>query len=609
MKTRLFFLLKLYVAFLLIFVVGKPLFMLYNHSMIQGCGAGDWLQVMWHGLPLDLTMTGYFFVLPLLMTLASIWKPFNLRKFLLPYYIVVALFIAIIYVADMSLYEFWKFKLDSGIFFYLQTPGEAMASVSTGYILLRILYIVVLAALFTLLLYFATPLKWDTLFSTHKWLTTSIIILFMPVIFITIRGGVGESTANIGQVYYSDRQILNHSAVNPVFSLISSTLKVQDYNAQFNLFPEEEAARSFAALYPTLPDEGTPALLKTKRPNVLIIIWESFARYFTIEKVAGQEVTPQFNRMAREGLLFDNCYANSYRTDRGMVSILNGHLSYPTTTIMKIPAKSRTLPSIAQSLEQAGYSTHFLYGGDINFTNMQSYLRSTGYADITGQDDFSRTEQRTNAWGVNDDITYNRLYDLLTARQGGPWLTTFLTLSSHEPFVVPYHRLPDGMENAMAYSDDCLGKFIDMIKKSPLWDNLLVVVVADHGYHPAGSADSWKPIHFRVPVLWTGGAVAKSDTINTLMAQSDIAATLLAQLGLPHDKFLFSRNIASPAYHYPFAYYTFNNGFGFADSTGLTVYDNDAAKPLLKEPQSNDTLRIVHGKVILQKSYDDLGNR
>ena len=130
---------------------------------------------------------------------------------------------------------------------------------------------------------------------------------------------------------------------------------------------------------------------------------------------------------------------------------------------MKIPAKSRTLPSIAGKLVKEGYATDFLYGGDINFTNMKSYLLGSGYQRLTADVDFSMSE-RKNPWGVNDDITFEYLYNEIKKRPAdGLWHTAFLTLSSHEPFEVPYHRLDDKILNAFAFTDDCLGKFIDRL--------------------------------------------------------------------------------------------------------------------------------------------------
>lgn len=184
-------------------------------------------------------------------------------------------------------------------------------------------------------------------------------------------------------------------------------------------------------------------MLSTKRPNLLIILMESYGGVF-MESLGGEPgVSPNLERLAKEGVFFTNCYANSFRTDRGTICTFSGYQSFPLLSVMKIPAKSRTLPSIAGKLVNEGYATDFLYGGDINFTNMKSYLLGSGYQKLTADVDFSMNE-RQNPWGVNDDITCEFLYNQIKQRpEGKPWHTAFLTLSSHEPFEVPYHRLEE----------------------------------------------------------------------------------------------------------------------------------------------------------------------
>ena len=302
-------------------------------------------------------------------------------------------------------------------------------------------------------------------------------------------------------------------------------------------------------------------------------------------------------------------YANSFRTDRGTVCTFSGYLGLPTASVMKIPAKSRTLPAIAEGLSKAGYKTDFLYGGDINFTNMKSYLLSTGYQRLTANTDFSLAEQTSNAWGVNDDITFEYLYNQLRNRkEEGPWHTAFLTLSSHEPFEVPYHRLEDKIPNAFAYTDECLGKFVDRLKQTPAWKDLLVICLPDHGFYYPREGSNAMPRFYHIPLLWLGGAVKQPMQVDKIMNQTDLAATLLGQLGLEHTAFTFSRNVLGSDYKYPFAFYSFNNGFSFRDSTGVTVFDNNSGSILFDEPEADES-RLDKGKAILQTVYDDLGNR
>ena len=608
MKKRIAYISLYFFTVLLIFILQKPLFMLYNGSIEKGFGFADYMQVMIHGASLDAATAGYLTAFPFLLVLISIWfRKFPLKKILYGYYILAAALISIIFVVDMALYTFWGFKLDASVFLYIDSPKEALASVSVGFILLRVLAILLLIALNSWVLLKITP---SVLTATRKRIAgTAGMLLLGGVLFIIIRGGVTESTSNIGQVYFSNEPFLNHSAVNPDFSLLSSMGKSQDFASEFNFFDEEKRAALFDGLYPTTDGDSIIQVLNTKRPNILIILMEGFGGAF-VEPLGGlPDVTPHFNRLSKEGIFFTNCYANSFRTDRGTVCTFSGYLGLPTASVMKIPAKSRTLPAIAEGLSKAGYKTDFLYGGDINFTNMKSYLLSTGYQRLIANTDFSLAEQTSNAWGVNDDITFEYLYNQLRNRkEEGPWHTAFLTLSSHEPFEVPYHRLEDKIPNAFAYTDECLGKFVDRLKQTPAWKDLLVICLPDHGFYYPREGSNAMPRFYHIPLLWLGGAVKQPMQVDKIMNQTDLAATLLGQLGLEHTAFTFSRNVLGSDYKYPFVFYSFNNGFSFRDSTGVTVFDNNSGSILFDEPEADES-RLDKGKAILQTVYDDLGNR
>ena len=607
MKKRITFIISYFFIVFLLFVCQKPLFMLYNEAIDKGLSFNDFCQVMFHGMSLDATTAGYLTAFPFLCILVSIWlKKFPLRKILLPYYIVISILISLVFVGDMALYPFWGFKLDASIFLYLDSPKEALASVSTGFVLLRVAIILLLVVFHVWLMRKVTPKRLQDV--SKRLAGTGGMILLGGLLFVVVRGGVTESTSNVGQVYFSNDQFLNHSAVNPNFSLLSSMGKSKDFASEFNFFDESRRAQLFDGLYTTEDGDSIISVLNTKKPNILIILMEGMGGVF-VEPLGGlSDVTPNLNRLSEEGIFFTQCYANSFRTDRGTVCALSGYLGLPTASVMKIPAKSRTLPAISEELVKAGYTTDFLYGGDINFTNMKSYLLSKGYQKLTADTDFSLSEQTSNAWGVNDDITFEHLYNQLKDRKDGPWMTTFLTLSSHEPFDVPYNRLEDKIPNAFAFTDDCLGKFIEKLKQTPVWDNLLVVCIPDHGFrYPKEKVDRGGEFS-HIPMLWLGGAVKQPMKVDKIMNQTDMAATLLGQLGLDHSMFTFSRNVLGSAYTYPFSFHCHGGGFAFRDSTGVSAYDTKANQISFEEPSANEE-RLNRGKAILQSVYDDLGSR
>ena len=330
---------------------------------------------------------------------------------------------------------------------------------------------------------------------------------------------------------------------------------------------------------------------------------ESCGGQFT-ELGGNAHVTPNLTRLAHEGIYFTRCYANSWRTDRGMLSIMSGYPALPKTSIMKMPSKVRTLPSIARTLQREGYKTAFLYGGDANFTNTRGYLLSTGVETIVSEDDFTSEQRGSSKWGVCDSIAFDRLYEMAVPYPS-PWFLTFLTLSSHEPWTVPMPtKFQDEKLNAFYYLDLCLGRFIERFRKTEAWNHTLVVIIPDHGIKYKDQ-DETKEIRSHIPMIWTGGVVDGPLHIDRLCNQSDLAATLLGQLRLKHDDFTFSRDILSPDYTRRFAMHTFPEGFSVVDSTGFNVYDLNSQKQTVGHSQ--DAIQL--GKAVLQITADDLRNR
>ena len=623
MKNRIGYLIRLYIAIIAIFVVEKTIFMMVDAPEGSSYGIADWWQMACNGLYLDIPMTGYLTALPLLTLVVTAWlkRSIALRRIATPYYIIIAAVTGIIFIADMALYPFWTFKLDALALSYLESPQGAFASVSAGFIALRLLFISVVVAATACILIVITPLHLQPLRTQRqRVLFTAGFVVFLPFYVISIRGGVGESTANIGKVYFSDDTFLNHSAVNPTFSLIYSLDKTKNYADEFNYFSEEERKEIISEVRGERGKKGEKGEKGEKgkkgdlSPNILLILMESFGGQF-VEAVSGRtEIAPNYNRLSREGIVFTHCYSNSFRTDRGTVSTLSGYPSFPTLSVMKIPAKSRTLPCLASTLNSHGYTSSFLYGGDINFTNMQSYLRTGGYQTIVSDVDFTAAEKKDNPWGVNDDVTFNHLYDMIMKQKSQPWHICFLTLSSHEPWTVPYKRLKEEIPNAFAFTDHCLGEFVERIRKTPLWKDLLIVCIPDHGFqYPQGISHEE---HHRNSMLWIGGAVKEHKVINTLMNQSDMAATLLGALGIDHSAYQYSRDVLSADYTYPYAFFTFKEGIGFADSTGYSVYDiisdrqwEDRSADNVKDKKAATATRIRKAKALLQTYYDDFGNR
>ena len=599
---NLLFLGALFAMSLLVMAIEKPLFLLWYHAQAAEASAAELALVVWNGLKLDQTVAGYITALPLLVVLAALWIPGRWsRSVLKGYLLVIAAVAATAFAANLALYEYWAFPLDSSVLQYLASPKEALASVTAGQLLLQLL---VAAAVFGGMAwcYLRVLRLYDPARrSTHRAGSTLVLLLAAGVLFLPIRGGVSVATANVSKVYFSGRMFLNHAAVNPLFSFLSTLSDGDDALYEYEFFPEPERAAIFEPLRGDLPAGiGTDTLLRTRRPNVVLFLVESFGRSTVDERVGGEPVAPEFQRLKGEGVYFDNLFANSFRTDRGTVAVLSGFPAQTKMSVMKLPVKSQRLPSIARSLRREGYATSFYYGGDLNFTNTASYLYGTGFDRLTWQKDL-HFDAPTSKWGYADDVVIDAFTDhvLAEAASQRPFFAAMLTLSSHEPFDVPFAKFDDPMLNAMAFTDACLGRFVERVRQTPVWDDLLVILIADHAYpYPYGIANS-DALRHRIPMLWLGGAVRRPAVVETYGSQSDLAATLLAQLGIAHGDFLFSRDLFDPA-RPKFGYWCFNNGFGVADAGGTTIFDCTSARVI--SPDST-AAQLRDGKAMLQTPY------
>ena len=603
MRQRALYLLKFYVATLLFFVAAKIGFMLYQHGG-HDFTFTDMLQVIGHGLSLDLSTSLYIIAVPFLLVAVSLWLRIPKWCFRI-YYVIAAVLLSLAFVADTSLYEFWQFKLDASCLSYLETPTEAMASVSTGYILLRLLCLMILVGGIYWVYDKLTPPFQRLASKIQKFSASLATLLLIPLIIIGIRGGLDESTTNIGQVYYSQNQFLNHSAVNPVFSFFASFEKTATNNVTYHFMEDKACELIVSELYNT-KSVGIDTLLTTQQPNIIVILLESCGGQFT--EISGRtDITPNLNRLAHEGIYFTNCYANSWRTDRGTLCTWSGYPSFPTMSVMKMPSKSRSLPNIARTLQQErGYSTHYLYGGDINFTNMRSYLVSGGFSDLTWKDDYTKEEQTSAKWGVRDDITFQTLTELTRAMRQ-PFLIGYSTLSSHVPWDVPIHHFDDEVLNAFYYLDQCIGDFIQQLRQSDLWDNTLVIMLPDHGIVYA-DLDESNPLLNHIPMLWVGGAVKQPRRIEQVCNQTDLPATLLGQLGISHEEYTFSRDVLSVTYKHPFAIHTYDDGYTIIDSASFVNYDFISNRVVSNYGKDRDKL-ILRAKAILQAASKDLNKR
>ena len=632
------------------FLVGTLIFMLYHFGIYGQYGLRDWLQVMIHSIPQDLTAAGYIVALPLVLKLVHIWLPGEWYRHVLFWLLGVLFFLALLlWATDLMLFGHWGFRLDATPMIYLiDNPAEALASAPWWWYVVGIGIIALIVYVIERLLHKLFPPAERT--HSHLWreeaakkqeplgkrvLHTLGGLLLAGLTFLCIRGGVSESTMNVGRAYFSTEMNLNQAAVNPVFSFFYSLGKQKNYSEMYRFMSNEECDAALEELYRktvNIADSASvrPALLKTSRPNILLVILESFSgkACHALYPDADPRVMPELTRLYGEGLGWTRFYATSWRTDRGLASILASYPAQPTTTVMKDQSKCNNLQYLPKRLKEEGYRPQFVYGGDVNFTNMLGFLRTGGVEEVVSMNNFSRAE-RMQQWGAPDHLVFDRVLrnikDEVSAGEA-PFFKVVLTLSSHEPYDVPsFKRLEHPFANSFAYTDSCLGDFIGKLKADPaVWDNLLVIAMPDHcSYYPEG-VEFQEPDRYHIPMVWTGGALQlptdgegkELHTIDALGDQTDFAATLLGQMGIPHEDFNFSKDLLDPATP-RYAFYDYPDGFGIladvCDTTGVQsicyVQDNQQKDVPLKWSNDPKGQACRWGRAFLQRLFDDLDKR
>lgn len=627
---------KTYATFVVLFVLQKPLFLFLEKGSATQPVDNIFTElpaVIWHGLPLDLSMAGYLSVIPGFLSIAVVWLKRDLVKPIMNiYFIIASLFITCSFLLNASLYPYWKYPLDSTpLFYFFTSPADAIASVSIWQVILSIVILIVL----TIGVWFTLRMRGEKRqqysrysygyggfgsgkrnrfddFDRHRGRTSIILLLLTGLLFLPIRGGITVSTMNTGQAYYSQNAYLNHSAVNPLFSLLESITHQEDFASQYRFMKDKEADKIFATMTST-SDENTYPLLneatfKKGTPDILIVIMESFASDIMPSMGSYKDVAVCLDSIAQQSILFTRFYANSFRTDRGMVSILSGYPAQPTTSIMRYPRKTSQLPSIARNLAKyKNYKTTYYYGGDADFCNMRSYLVSQGYQHIISDANFP-IEDKLSKWGVPDHIVAARMMEDIKAQQNEkrPMLRILQTSSSHEPFEVPYHRLKDKRLNAFAYTDSVMGAIVREYRKQPRWKNTLIVFVPDHVGGYKENLNDHDRSRYQIPLILAGGAISRPMKVGIIGSQHDIAATLLGQLGVEHREFTFSKNMMSDATP-KFAFFAVNDAFGIVSEENSLIYDNRAKRIVYDKGEKGFNLK--RGQAYLQKLYDDLAKK
>lgn len=609
MRERLQILLRLAIFWMAAMITARICFLVYNADLTTQLSWNDIAKSLLYGLRMDASMTGYILMVSGLILIVSVfvhrkWVGYLLHGF--NFLMLLALCLAV--VADLELYHHWGFRLNTTPLFYM--GSEAAGSAGKGVIATLIVILILFFAIF-LFLYVKFVVRYvNTLKPTAK-RSAILILVVTAMMFIPIRGGFSVATMNAGQVYFhKTNNFANHAGINVLWNFLSSLQSDVNLLYPEDYFDLQLTETYFNALYPK--NDSTVSVLKSNRPNVILIIVEGFTAN-VIESLGGRKgITPNFNQLSKEGILFTNFYASGDRTDKGLVSILSAYPAQTQQSIIKFPNKTQQLPYLSRKLEALNYKTSFVYGGDANFANYRSFLTYGGFQHITSDDDFE-SEFNTSKWGVHDQYLFEQVkkeLDSTSLKQ--PFFKAILTLSSHEPFDVPLKQIPGEDDpslflNSCYYTDKYLGEFIAYAKQQPWWDNTLLIITADHGHRLPDKLDSRVREKFHIPLLWLGGAIKMDSVVDRYSGHTDIANTLLAQLDRPSTDFKFSKDIFGNRTK-NFTQYVFIDGYGYLDPEHYIVYDNPG-KIYLQDAGVTREEDTYYGRAYLQTLFLDYNSK
>jgi phosphoglycerol transferase MdoB-like AlkP superfamily enzyme len=614
-KKILFSFLRQFLFWIVFFNFTRLVFVLYHLRLIlvEKIPLFEFLQVPLRAFHLDLATACYIMIIPfLILVVQSVYSPKWINLVNRVYTAILCFAYALSAAGEMGIYSEWKTKLTYKVVKYLSHPSEIYNSSESG-----IFYLLVFLFLFMFLSGYIAYVKFFMVEIIREKRNLLFSILFFlitpPLMFVGLRGGVQQIPINQSESYFSKHNILNVAAVNNFFNLYISIFEnLPNFNHDPYVFMDQEKAKRLVREIYAVPKDTTLSILKTPKPNIVILILESWSADL-IEDLGGEPgITPEFKKLEQNGILFDQIYAPGSRSEQGMACIFSGFPAHPVSSITVQPDKYTKLPSLPHTLQQDGYSTSFYFGGQLIYGNIKSYIYFNNFDKIMEGEDFPSGIPRGKL-GIHDEFTLGyQLKDLSQQKQ--PFFSALFTVSTHSPWDQPYKKpLTWGDNereyiNAAYYTDHCLGEYFAQAKLQPWYENTLFIIVADHSHN---SYRNWHPQskeYHKIPLMFYGNAIRegfRGKKWHKLGNQQDIAATLLAQLGLDHKKFIWSKDLFNP-YTPDFAYYSTEDGAGWIRPDAYFSFDAgpDYYHFLQVSPELKDSI-LNEGKAYLQGVFGE----
>jgi phosphoglycerol transferase MdoB-like AlkP superfamily enzyme len=575
--------LKLLLFWILVFDFQRILFSIHNWGKFSGVSAGEWFGAFYHSLRLDLATAGGLAILPLLfLCLYGITSKKWVRVSFYTVLFMEAVLVALVHSGEVNAYGEWNHKLTSRVFMHLGNPDEVVRTADYSMTIWYIVYA-------TLELIFAWKLmrwffKLEPVQAAQKWFVRTPVMLLCfavtgAVSFLLVRGGLQQIPININSAIYTNNPVSNDLSINSLYYFGKSYLL---YNRseidEFMPKIDPAKAKMLTEKLMDYPRQHDQLFLTDKRPNVVFIVLEGWAAEAigTLSETKG--ATPNFDKLAGEGVLFTKVYGTSSTSEIGNSSIFSGFPGVPEVSISMQPEKHRKLRSLNQDLEAWGYGSGYMFSGDLKYGNIGGYFLDHGFDVVKDERDFPSDLPRGKLNFYDADLYKFLLKEINQAKQ--PFMQCAFTGSTHSPYDQPKTKGQNftGNEadfmNSVVYADQALGRFMENCKKQPWFKNTLFVLVADHGHSTPSVEVPHNTAFYRIPLLFWGNVIKpefRGKRMDVVGSQADIPATLLYQMGGNSDAYPWSKDLMNPKVP-QFALHTIIRGYGWVTPRGNMTY-------------------------------------
>lgn len=515
------------------------------------------------GLRIDVILLSYIALLPTLLILLlpdSIVR--RIGGFIRSYLVLFLLLLLFMELATPSFLMQYDTRPNRLFIEYLIYPKEVFTMLLKGFV-----EILVVAIIALLIIGYFLIIKSRKLFKLQNANSYLFKLLLFPIVaFLLFFGARSSLTSkrpiNASDAVFSNDQFTNSLALNSLYTVgfaLYSLKNEENMIEMYGKLPVEESLQRvkkyMTANSKDFDNEEIPLLHlqksthKREKPyNLVVFLQESIGAEY-VGVLGGLPLTPNFDELSKEGMLFTNIYATGTRSVRGIEAVTTGFLPTPSTSVVKLGKSQNNFFSLAEVLKRKGYATSFIYGGSANFDNMASFFNGNGFDEIIDERDFKKDDYDfKGTWGVSDESLVKKGNNLYKSYGDKPFFSLMFSSSNHEPFEFPdgkitlYDEKKNTVNNAIKYADYAIGEFFKIAKTQNYFDNTVFIVIADHNTRTWGS--ELIPVNkFHIPALIIAPNIEGGFNYDKLCSQIDIPPTLLDLIGIDVKTPMIGRNI------------------------------------------------------------------